>query len=160
MDFSCYHLVGYTIWLKFQLPQYINRVWLHEIENSLPALSCTNKSLYKWPMSVMINDWSCRFSQSLLVTSHGTSVTHTPGAKHVVVLLFDFSNKPTRHFTALDSRKRKLVNRDESLVEKHKVIILTVKFTWKVSCSCRTSWLWENGCCQRLRDPGCAVRTT
>lgn len=73
------------------------------------------------------------------MTGHGTLVAHTPGAKHVVVLLFDFSNKPTRHFTELDSRKRKLANRDESLVEKHKVIILTVNFTWKVTCSCRTN---------------------
>lgn len=54
----------------------------------------------------------------------------------------------------LDSRKRKLANKDESVVEKHKVIILTVRFPWKVTSGCRTGWSWEHGCGHQLRDPG------
>lgn len=72
--------------------------------------------------------------------------------------LLDFSDKPTRHFTKPDRRKRKLTKKDESPAEKPKVINIGSEILIERKWSYRkTSWLWNHWHTRHLRDARCSA---
>lgn len=90
-----------------------------------------------------------------LAIMHSLSGSYT---KSKVCCLLDFSDKPTKHFTKPDRRKRKLTKKDESPAEKPKVITLGVRFSLNVKWSYRkTSWLWNGWHTHHLRDARCSA---